>query len=69
MFKILNGFENIARNIFSRLRNSERLEDIELYEQRSSVDYTLDNANFHKEQYMNGTDYQLIVYMLVLLRY
>ena len=31
VFKILNGYENIDRNIFSRLRNREGLEDIELY--------------------------------------
>ena len=31
MFKILNGYENIDRNIFYWLRKREGLEDIELY--------------------------------------
>ena len=31
MFKILNGYENIDRNIFSRLRKGEGLEDMELH--------------------------------------
>ena len=30
VFKILNGYENIDRNIFSRLRKREGLEDMEL---------------------------------------
>ena len=30
-FKILNGYENIARNIFSRSRKREGLEDMELH--------------------------------------
>ena len=34
--KILNGYENIDRNIFSRLRKREELEDME--KQRSSVE-------------------------------
>ena len=40
VFKILNGYENIDRNIFSRLRKREGLEDMELHEQRNSVDYS-----------------------------
>ena len=31
MFKILNGYENIDRNIFYRLRKREGLEDMELH--------------------------------------
>ena len=31
VFKILNGYGNIDRNIFSRLRKTEGLEDMELY--------------------------------------
>ena len=31
VFKILNGYENIDRNIFSRLRKREGLEDMELH--------------------------------------
>ena len=31
VFKILNGYENIDRNIFSRSRNREGLEDMELH--------------------------------------
>ena len=31
VFKILNGYENIDRNIFSRSRKREELEDIELH--------------------------------------
>ena len=31
MFKILNGYENIDRNIFSRSRKREGLEDMELH--------------------------------------
>ena len=31
VFKILNGYENIYRNIFSRLRKREGLEDMELH--------------------------------------
>ena len=31
VFKILNGYENIDRNIFSRLRKKEGLEDMELH--------------------------------------
>ena len=30
-FKILNGYENIYRNIFSRLRRRKGLEDMELH--------------------------------------
>ena len=30
VFKILNGYENIDRNIFSRLRKGEGVEDMEL---------------------------------------
>ena len=37
-FKILNGHENIDRNIVSLLRKREGLEDMELHYQRSSVD-------------------------------
>ena len=38
VFKILNGYENIHNNIFSRSRKKEGLEDMELHLQRSSVD-------------------------------
>ena len=38
VFKILNGCENIDRNIFSRSRKRKGLEDMELHYQRSSVD-------------------------------
>ena len=31
VFKILNGYENIDRNIFSRFRKREGLEDMELH--------------------------------------
>ena len=31
VFKILNGYENIDRNIFSRSRKREGLEDMELH--------------------------------------
>ena len=31
VFKILNGYENIDRNIFSQSRKSEGLEDMELH--------------------------------------
>ena len=31
VFKILNGYENIDRNMFSQLRKREGLEDIESY--------------------------------------
>ena len=31
MFKILNGYENIDRNIFSQSRKREGLEDMELH--------------------------------------
>ena len=31
VFKILNGYDNIERNIYSRLRERERLEDMELH--------------------------------------
>ena len=31
VFKILNGYGNIDRNIFSRLSKRERLEDMELH--------------------------------------
>ena len=37
VFKILNGYENIDRNIFLRSRKRERLEDIVLHYQRTSV--------------------------------
>ena len=38
VFKILNGYENIDTNIISWSRKREGLEDMELHEQRSSVD-------------------------------
>ena len=38
VFKILNRYENIDRNIFSRSRKREELKDMELHNQRSSVD-------------------------------
>ena len=31
VFKILNGYENIDRNIFTHSRKRERLEDMELH--------------------------------------
>ena len=31
MLRILNGYENIDRNIFSRLRKRERLEEITVH--------------------------------------
>ena len=31
VFRILNGYENIDRNIFTRLRKREGLEDMELH--------------------------------------
>ena len=31
VFTILNGYENLDRNIFSRLRKREGLEDVELH--------------------------------------
>ena len=37
VFKILNGYENIDKRIFSRSMKREELEDMELHEQRSSV--------------------------------
>ena len=61
VFKILNGYENIDGNIFSGSGKRGGLEDKELYLQRSSVDWILENFHFHKEQKTNGTDYQLIV--------
>ena len=50
VFKILNWYNNIDRNICSRLRKREGLEDMELHQQRSSVDYILEKFHFHKEQ-------------------
>ena len=38
VFKILNGYENISRDFYSRLRKREGLEDMELHNQRSSKD-------------------------------
>ena len=38
VFKILNGYENVDRNIFSLLSMREGLEEMELHLQRSSVD-------------------------------
>ena len=38
VFTILNGYENIDRNIFSRIRVGKGLEDMELHYKRSSVD-------------------------------
>ena len=38
VFTFLNGYENINRNIFSRLRKREGLEDMEIHYQRNSVD-------------------------------
>ena len=46
VFKVLNRYENIDRNLFSRLRKRDRLEDMVLHQQRSSVDWILEN--FHQ---------------------
>ena len=37
VFKILNGYEQFDRNIFSRLRESEGLEGVELHYRRKEA--------------------------------
>ena len=67
VFKIVNGYENIDSNIFFKLRKVKELEDITTRLLRNKVDWMLENTHFPRGPSMHGINYQLIVYMLVVL--
>ena len=66
MSRILKGYDNFDRNMFSRLRKIEGLEHTNLHEQRSSVHQILESSHFHREQLTNGKYYQLIVLVVLI---
>ena len=61
MFKILNGYENIDSNIFFEIKESKitRGHNYTLVKKQSRLDV--------RKYSMYGINYQLIVYMLVVL--
>ena len=65
MFKILNGYENIDSNIFFEIKESKitRGHNYTLVKKQR----TLESIHFQRGPSMFGINYQLIVYMLVVL--
>ena len=64
VFKILNGYTNIDRNVvFSVKEENTTGHGITLAKKHCKLD--IRKFHFHKEQLMNGTEYQLIVQMLI----
>jgi len=65
VLKILNGCEHIDRNIcfFDKEDRKTTGHEATLAKEQCTLD--IRSSNFHKEQYMNGTDYHIIVWMLV----
>ena len=67
MFKILNGYENIDSNIFFEIKESKitRGHNYTLVKKQSILDVR--KYSFPSGPSMYGINYQLIVYMLVVL--
>ena len=67
MFKILNGYENIDSNIFFEIKESKitRGHNYTLVKKQSRLDVR--KTHFPRGPSMYGINYQLIVYMLVVL--
>ena len=65
VFKILNGYENIDSNIFFEIKESKitRGHNYTLVKKQSR----LENTHFPSGPSMYGINYQLIVYMLLVL--
>ena len=60
VFKIWNRYDDIDRNMFSQLRKREGLRTWS-YISKNHYRLNIRKFSFHKEQYVIGTDYQLIV--------
>ena len=67
MFKILNGHENIDSNIFLEIKEGKitRGHNYTLVKKQSRLDVR--KYSFSQRPSMYGINYQLIVYMLVVL--
>ena len=68
VFKILNGYENIDSNIFFEIKESKitRGHNYTLVKKQSRLDVR--KYSFSRGPLMYGINYQLIVYMLVVLK-
>ena len=68
MFKILNGYENIDSNIFFEIKKSKitRGHNFTLVKKQSRLDVRKYSFS-HRGPSMYGINYQLIVYMLLVL--
>ena len=67
MFKILNGYENIDSNIFFEIKESKITRGHNYTLVKKKVDWMLEKTHFPSGLSMYGINYQLIVYMLVVL--
>ena len=67
MFKILNGYENIDSNIFFEIKESKITRGHNYTLVKKQVDWMLENIHFPRGPSMYGINYQLTVYMLVVL--
>ena len=67
VIKILNGYENIDSNIFSKVKKVKYLEGTTSLWRRNKVHWMLGSFHFHKGPSMYGTTYQQSEYMLVVL--
>ena len=68
VFKILNGYENIDSNIcFLEIKESKITIGHNYTLVKKKVDWMLENTHFPRGPSMYGINYQLIVYMLVVL--
>ena len=69
MFRILNGYENIDSSILFEIKESKitRGQNYTLVKKQSTVDWMLESIHFPRGPSMYGINYQLIVYMLVVL--
>ena len=67
VFKILNGYENIDSNIFFEIKKSKitRGHNFTLVKKQSRLDVR--KYSFSQRTSMYGINYQLIVYMLLVL--
>ena len=61
MFKILNGYEIIDKNMFFSVKEKRRTRGYGVALAKKQCRLDIRNFHFHKEQLTNETDYQLIV--------
>ena len=67
VFRILNGYENIYSNIFFEIKESKITRGHNYTLVKKQIDWMLENTHFPSGPSTYGINYQLTVYMLVVL--